>query len=447
MPSRRRHPTCIWALLGWALGCTAPSSAATVAGASDSHVGGSAGDPDTASVSLREDTAVEHIVGEGDPPPRLCYIDLACPGEIPDEPKIDCSIEIDDGQGEIVYAGGAGVELRGRSSLSAPKHQYSVELRHPDGSEAPTDLLGMGAESDWVLNGMYYDRALFRNALAYDLFAAMHPARHAAETRYCDLRLDGTWLGVFLLTERIKRDDDRVPIPVDDGTGASFVVKLDDSGGLHDNALGNGVWAPVSPSEPTAEQVAGMRGLLSAWESAASTDPNSLDAHLDLDAWADLVLLEELFKNNDAYYLSLHIWRPPEGPIHVSPWDLDLALGQPSYNNNEDPESWVLYRPPLVGSLAAIDGWDERLASRWAELRAGPLDRDAIHARIDAYQTTMGPAIDENFAVWPIDSIQFGSDYLYAVSSYAEEDARVRAWIDARLAWMDDEVGRWSAGP
>ena len=446
MPTRRR-PLPTWTLLGWALGCTASTGAATGDRTSASYGGGDGGPADTASWELHEDTAVEHIAGVGDPPPSLCHIELVCPGEIPDEPKLDCSIEIDDGQGEIVYAGGAGVELRGRSSLSAPKHQYSVELRGPDGAEAPTDLLGMGAESDWVLNGMYYDRALYRNALAYDLFAAMSPARFAAEVRHCDLSLDGTWLGVFLLTERIKRDDDRVAIPVDDGSGASFVVKLDDSGGLHPNALGNGVWAPVSPSEPTAEQIAGMQALLSAWESAAQADPDTLDAHLDLDAWADLVLLEELFKNNDAYYLSLHIWRPPDGPIHVSPWDLDLALGQPSYNNNEDPQSWVLYRPPLVGSLAGIEGWDARLASRWAELRAGPLDRDAIHARIDGYQATMGPAIDDNFEVWPIHTIQFGSDYLYPVSSYAEEDARVRAWIDARLAWMDDEVGRWSAGP
>jgi hypothetical protein len=444
----RRHPrwpTCI--LLGGALGCTASTGAATGDGADAGPVGGPSGEPGSASVSLNTDTAVEHIGGADALPPHLCHVELVCPGEIPDEPKIDCSIEIDDGRGEIVYAGGAGVELRGRSSLSAPKHQYSVELRDPDGAEAPADLLGMGAESDWVLNGMYYDRALYRNALAYDLFRAMHPARYAAEARHCDLRLDGEWLGVFLLTERIKRDDDRVTIPDDDGSGASFVVKLDDSGGLHPNALGNGTWAPVSPSDPTADQLAGMRAWLSAWESAAVTDPDALAAHLDLDAWADLVLLEELFKNNDAYYLSLHLWRPPAGPIHISPWDLDLALGQPDYNNNEDPESWVLYRPPLVASLAGVEGWDARLATRWAELRAGPLDPDAIHARIDAYQHTMGPAIDDNFAVWPIDSIQFGDDGLYPVSSYAEEDARVRAWIDARLVWMDDAVGSWSAGP
>ena len=156
----------------------------------------------------------------------------------------------------------------------------------------------MGGESDWVLNGMYYDRALFRNALAYDLFRAMDPRRYAAETRYCDLVLDGEWLGLFLLTEQVKRDDDRVDIPVDDGSGNSFVLKLDDSGGIAENTLGHGVWSAVSPSSPTPAQVDGITAVLAGWQATAMSDPDRLGSHLDLDSWADLVLLEELFKNS-----------------------------------------------------------------------------------------------------------------------------------------------------
>ena len=391
------------------------------------------------------DPRVEDIAGDPVAPPALCHVVLVCPGEIPDEPKIDCTLDISGD--ETHYSGPAGVELRGRSSLSAPKHQYSIELRDPAGAEVSANLFGMGAESDWVLNGMYFDRALVRNALAYDLFREMDTSRYAAEVRYCDLVLDGDWLGVFLLTERVKADDDRIDIPPDDGSGESFVVKLDDAAGIHDNGLGHGTWAPVSPSVPDPTQVAGISAVLAGWEAAARTDPASLGDHLDLDHWVDLILLEELFKNNDAYYLSLYLWRAPGEPLRITPWDLDLALGQPSYNNNEDPHSWILYRPDTVAALSGIPGWDDRLADRWAELRAGPLHRDALHARIDTYQATMGDALPANFEVWPIEDIRFYGDYLYEVSSYAEEDARVRAWLDARLVWMDSEVGRWSDGP
>jgi len=439
-------PRAVCFLLSGLLACSSePTEAIPGATPPDSGVAGPGTDPPETIWSAEADSAVEDIAGDANVAPGLCAVQLDCPSEIPDEPKVDCDLQI--AGDEVEFEGRAGVELRGRSSLTAPKHQYSIELRDDAGDELSTSLFGMGGESDWVLNGMYYDRALFRNALAYDLFRAMDPTRYAAEVRYCDLVLDGDWLGVFLLTEQVKRDDDRIDIPVDDGTGSSFVLKLDDSGGIHDNALGHGSWAAISPRSPTAEQVDSISSVVSAWEDTAVHDPASLGDHLDLDSWADLVLLEELFKNNDAYYLSLFVWRAPGEPLRVTPWDLDLALGQPSYNNNEDPHSWVLYRPDTVAALGRIPGWDDRLATRWTALREGPLHRDAIHARIDGYQAIMGDSIEANFDVWAIDEIQFGGGYLYEVSSYSEEDTRVRAWIDTRLNWMDDNVDRWSVGP
>ena len=82
------------------------------------------------------------------------------------------------------------------------------------------------------------------------------------------------------------------------------------------------------------------------------------------------------------------------------------------------------------------------MAARWAELRAGVLAEDAILARIDAMQATMGDAIDRNFERWPIEQIGYGN-YFYPVSSYAEEDAHVRAWLGERLRWMDENVAAW----
>lgn len=423
---------------------TLPSAAVGETGDS-AHTGGSETGTSADGV-LDADTALETLEGDEASPAGLCQVSMVCGQTIPDDPKIMCDLTIREDDGDAVYAGPAGVELRGRSSLSAPKHQYSVELRDSAGADVSVNLFGMGADPDWVLNGMYYDRALVRNALAFDLFRAMGPTRYAPEFRYCSLMLDGVWQGVYHLTERPKIDDDRIAV-ADDADGGSFVVKQDHSDYLHESPLANGGWNIVSPGAPTAAQVAGIEAALSGWESAALANPATLGEHIDLDAFADLVLLEEFMKNNDAFYLSLHLWKDTGGLIQISPWDLDLALGQPSYNDNENPHSWIAYRPALVTTLAQTDGWDARLETRWAELRAGPFAEEAILSRIDGYQTTMGESIETNFQTWPIDTIQFGSGYLYPVSSYAEEDARVRAWIQARLAWMDDEVARWGAGP
>ena len=171
---------------------------------------------------------MEQVPGVDPAPPGSCTLVLECGVDIPDEPKVDCDLTVLSDAGDLQYQGPAGVELRGRSSGSAPKHQYAVELRDEAGDDLSVNLLGMGGDADWVLNGLYYDRSLMRNALAFELFNAMDPARYAPEARYCTLELDGAPQGVYLLTERVEADDDRIVLPEDDGTGSIFVLKLDD---------------------------------------------------------------------------------------------------------------------------------------------------------------------------------------------------------------------------
>lgn len=437
-------------------GTTATTTAGDSGLGSTSPDGGSSGGTDSGPVDDPVDDPVETIPDAEAPPLGMCHVTLDCETKIPDGYKILCAMTVLDSDGDVYWDGDAGVELRGRSSLNAPKHQYSVELWDAEGNEASANLLGMGRESDWVLNGNYYDRSLIRNPLAYDLFRAAGQVgsakaagqvRYAAEHRYCDLSLDGEWLGIYSLMERVKRDDDRLDIAADDGTGQSFILKLAESDYLHANNLGYGGWKVVYPSVPDASQQAGINAWLDGFELAATTSPDQLADWVDVDSTIDLILLEELFKNNDAYFLSLILWKDLDGVMQWTPWDLDLSLGQPSYNDNENPASWILYRPTMPAAFSGIDGFDARLVARWAELRAGPWATDQILARIDTYQATMGAkAIARNFDVWPIDEIAFG-DYLYPVSSYAQEDAAVRAWVAERADWMDTEVGLWSNGP
>ncbi len=391
---------------------------------------------------------VPGVVGP-DREPGVCQVTLSCPGEIPDEPKLSCALQVVAESGRVYYDGLAGVERRGRSSNSAPKPQYGVELRAEDGSERSEDLLGMGGDSDWVLHGNYYDRLLMRNKLAYDLFRSFgDDARYAAESAWCELTLDGTYQGVYTLVERIKPDDDRLVLS-DIEDGSAFLVKHHDSDTLFSLRMTNDgfklVWP--DPDRADASAVTAVTERLQGWEQAlygpAPFHPDTgIFTWVDLDSAVDIVLLEELFKNNDAYYLSLHLWQDSGGLIHFLPWDLDLSLGQPSYNDNENPESWVLYRPDMVGIMAQAPAFQDALVARWTELRGGQLTTDAILGAIDAHQETLGDAIDRNFDAWPIETINFYG-YSYPVSSYGEEDERVRAWLEARLAWMDETISAY----
>jgi hypothetical protein len=403
-------------------------------------------------VSDSGETEPEDVPGwDTSPPTGLCELELVCGQQIPAEPKIPCAFSVYGDDGRRWYQGTAGVETRGRSTGSYDKAQYAVELWGDEQVEVERDLLSMGPESDWVLNGAIVDRALLRNHLGFALYRAFSAERYAPESAYCSLTLDGDWRGIYFLTERPKRSQHRIDLDREAAeAGQAFIVKLDESGGAVDNSsVGHGSWTLISPRQDDAspEAIAQVSATLGAWQAALLSpqvgDPElGVLAHMDIDAAVDFVILEELMKNNDAYYLSVYLWRDPDGLIQVSPWDLDLTLGQPTYNDNTNPNSWIAYRPPWVSQLAASPAFRARLVERWVQLRGGVLSDDALLARVQGYRALMGETVYDNFEVWPIEEIDFWG-YLPPRESYDEEYAYVLDWIPRRTAWMDANIAAW----
>lgn len=387
---------------------------------------------------------------ETDPVPvGLCDVAVTCPNTIPDAPSIACDLVVTDFSGEVAWDGPAGMQLRGRSSIAFPKPQLAVELLDDAGQEVSANLLGMGADSDWVLNGAYIDRALLRNSFGYGLFQALGgKERYAPESRTCRLTMDGAPYGVFFLGEKIKRDDDRIDI-LADPSGAAFIVKLDDEPGVFDNAaIGNGIWQVVSPSSPTPEQTAGMQATLGAWQSAllgaAPADPEvGIFAVIDLDSAVDFVLLQELLRNNDGYFLSIHLWKDVDTRLRFAPWDLDLTLGQPTYNENAKAHGWMLYRPVMIARMGEVPAFRARLASRWRELRLGPWSDAALLAGIEAQHALLGPDLAANFEVWPWADIPTYWPTLPEVAGPEEEYVRIEGWLPERTAWIDANIDAW----
>ncbi|HMR57666.1 MAG TPA: CotH kinase family protein, partial [Cyclobacteriaceae bacterium] len=136
-----------------------------------------------------------------------------------DDPKIVADMGIIDngpGQRNSVtdtynnYSGKIGIEIRGSSSQSFPKKQYSIELRDATGEGVSAPLLGLPPEEDWVLFAPYNDKTLMRDVLAYKIGRDLN--RYAPRTRFCELVLNGNYEGIYVLIEKIKRDNNRVDI-------------------------------------------------------------------------------------------------------------------------------------------------------------------------------------------------------------------------------------------
>jgi hypothetical protein len=388
------------------------------------------------------------------PAPPLCLIELSCDGEIPDEPKLDCGLEITGGDGNAVFASRAGIERRGRSSQAYDKPNYGVELRDAAGNEQPIDLFGMGGEADWILDGSWIDRSFLRNELAFAMFratGALGERRWAPEGRFCELTLNGQARGIYRLGERIERDDDRIDIPQDDGSGQSFVVKQDSGGALRWEVGEEASWALVSPDQDRASEAQrqAAQAFLDALDRALEDrDEQATFALLELDAVVDFVIVQELAKSADAYNLSLHLWKAPGAPAQLVPWDFDLSMGQPNSTNRPGTElatGWVLHRTLLSDGLDRQPMFRARLAQRWRMHRSGALADAAITAVIDRALQTLEPgAVANNFTIWPLQDVDFQHIYdaysLYRVSSYEEEIARLRGWLMERTAWIDANI-------
>ena len=272
--------------------------------------------------------------------------------------------------------------------------------------------------------------------------------RYAPESTFCELELNGEYQGIYSLGERIKRAESRLDLDDDGPVGSTFIVKLDSTDGFHDNAVGTGTWQLVFPEADAANEAA-VSTFLSGWEDATrASDPTDLEtgifAYIDMDSAVDWVLLQEFAKNVDAYQYSVYLWRDAGGKARFVPWDVDLSMGYPFYDCGAT--GW-LTRLEFVDAMAADPSFRAALVDRWTLLRQDQLSEASIFARIEAYDTTLAPGLDENFERWPIGDIAFATDdvddWLCPVDSYEEEHERVLTFIAERLSWMDENIASY----
>ncbi len=389
----------------------------------------------------------------------------------------EIALQVHDGGGADVSLLGAaatsaraGLRVRGSSTSYEPKHSYALELRgDADDADADRALLGMPADSDWVLYApLDYDRSFLRNALLFRLSDEI--GRYAPRTRFVELfeasRGDAIGLdayaGVYVLMERIRRSPDRVDVeklaPEDvsypEVTGG-YVFKRDRTGEDEE-----GFWAGeaggafsfadplvyVYPREEDIErqQAAYLADAVDAFADAVAAadgvgpDGRSYAEHADVASFIDHHILNFYAKNPDALRLSGYMHKDREGPIVAGPlWDFDRAAGAED-SRSQDPTWWDATN--ITSDTTAFDyGWYGGLFehaayrqaywARWRELLAAELSVEHVHAVIDEMVAEIGEdAATRNFRAW--------SSYPPRDGRWENEIEDLKGWFAARHAWI-----------
>jgi hypothetical protein len=385
------------------------------------------------------------------------------------------------------YSGRVGIELLGHSSLLFPKKSYALELRDSQNHAAPAALLGLSTEAEWVLHGPYSDKTLMRNDVAYALGRRLRLA--SPRTRFVELFIrEGSWgltyQGVYLLVEASGRSTAALGIAAlgsADTTattiGGGYIVEMDrveqgddfitlpgDPMSTHRDTL-----LFVQPQHPAPRQKQWLASYFDSLESSlpprtSPADPKVYGRFLDVESFVDFLLLEELVKNIDAYRFSMSMYKDREGPLKMGPiWDFDLSTGNADYDDGCDADGWLVKQFASARNAKAPALWwrgllqdrsfDDRVRSRWAELRRGPLATDSVFAIIAEGAWQLRNAEKRNFERWPTLGKRLwpncpipGRQPPAYYERWEDEVSHLRSWMDARLRWMDAHVGELGPG-
>ena len=116
----------------------------------------------------------------------------------------------------INYEGYVALRYRGSSSFNnSDKKPYSFRpLDKPlgDGGEkVKVNILGMGKDNNWALLAPYADKSMIRDLLAFEISRPW--MEYTPQGRLCELFLDGTYYGVYILTEVVSKGKHRTNLP------------------------------------------------------------------------------------------------------------------------------------------------------------------------------------------------------------------------------------------
>ena len=109
---------------------------------------------------------------------------------------------------KVDYEGYIALRYRGNSSFSASdKKPYSFRTidkpLEEDGQKVKVKILGMSKDNNWAILAPFSDKSMMRDMLAFELSRPWMD--YTPDGRYCEMFLDGTYYGVFIITEVVSK--------------------------------------------------------------------------------------------------------------------------------------------------------------------------------------------------------------------------------------------------
>ena len=360
------------------------------------------------------------------------------------------------------FAHRGAAKTRGSSTGGLQKASWAIEWRDEFGEDENEAVLGMPAESEWVLYAPnQFDPIMIHNPFLHQL--SRDVGDYSPRTRFVEVFLNeggaldsSQYEGVYVLEEKISIGKNRVDIDklrpenitLPEVSGG-YLLKIDrpDPGDSGISALGTRVlWvAPKeseietprgSPNHPQEDYITGF--LNQFYETARGSqwrDPNvGYHTFIDTDQWINFHILEVLSGNVDSLVLSTYLHKPRNGKLKFGPhWDFDRALGSTD-GRDANPASWhngpFFSAPPFSQLLRDPDFW-QKWVDRWQTLRGEQLSLIHINAIIDDLTDQVRPAVPREIQRWRT-RMRGGT--------YETEIAHMKNWLRRKIEFIDAQM-------
>ncbi|MDP4240099.1 MAG: CotH kinase family protein [Bacteroidota bacterium] len=368
----------------------------------------------------------------------------------------------------VLYSGKIQIEGRGNTTWGVPKKPYNIDLVDENLGENPAPILGMPVSNEWALLAFWHDRSLMRIPLAMYLGQQMAGIPWTPHLRYAELWVNDEYRGLYCLSEKVQRGDDRVNLKkltnaADDQTepriSGGYLLEGSSEEKLSDEEIAvdfktssdiNFSFKYPKAKNVTSAQRTWILNYLNEFESVLGShnfsDPiNGYQKYMEIPSFIDWTILHEQSKGPDnLFHASTFVSKERSKKLNMNaPWDFDL-----SYANGSDKSE--------AGNMVRTHRWFARLAddpayfsqytARFDELR--PLLYKIPEILEANYQFLNGTGVlDREKVRWPQILSEYSPEtYMTRPAGYHAHVRYLSDWIASRDAWCYIELGKTDQG-